>query len=479
MMASRGTRPCQWSVAQLARAIRDGAVSPVEVAQDTLQRIRSVDPHINAFITVMEREVLEFASRAETSLAAGRDLPPLLGVPVGVKDVIYTAGTRTTMGSAHFDEYVPDFDATVIQRLSRAGAIIIGKLNAHQFCYGATGDRSSAGAVRNPHDLTKVSGGSSSGSAAAVAAGLCHASVGTDTAGSVRIPASCCGVVGMKPTFGRVSKHGVFPLAWTLDHVGPLTRTVEDNALLLNVLAGHDPRDPYSSSRAPEDFTRALRDGVAGTRIGVPSVFFFDYLDEEVAEHVHNAIGTFAQLGAKVCTVDIPGMDQALSAFRLTQTAEAYAVHRERIEAEPDRYDDEVLERLRSGEKLQAYEYVEAQKSRFATTASFTRALADVDIVVAPTIPVLPPNIDQREITFAGHSEHPRFPLTRLTTPASFAGIPSMSLPCGFSRSGLPIGLQLIGRPFDEATVYRFGNALEQAQDLDMAPAGLRSLFIG
>src|SRR5918998_2124881 len=252
------------TLAALATALRERRLSPVEVVGALLERIETVDKELNAFITVLPERALEEAARAEKEILDGEYRGPLHGVPVGLKDLIYTKGVRTTMGSAFFEDYVPDHSATVVSKLEEAGAIIVGKTNTHEFAYGPTGDRSYFGPTRNPHDSTRIPGGSSGGSGAAVAAGLCYAALGSDTAASVPVPAALCGVVGMKPTFGRVSKSGVFPLAWTLDHVGPLTRTVEDNALLLNVLAGHDPEDPYSVDRPAEDFTRHLRRGLHG-----------------------------------------------------------------------------------------------------------------------------------------------------------------------------------------------------------------------
>src|SRR5919202_3925503 len=263
------------SLSDLAYVLRERHLSPVDVARAILERIEFENPKLNAFITVLPDRAIEDATRAEREIIAGEYKGPLHGVPVGLKDIIYTDGVRTTVGSAFFEDYVPDEDATVVSKLKTAGAILIGKTNTHEFAYGPTGDRSLFGPTRNPHDSTRISGGSSSGSGAAVAAGLCYAALGSDTAGSIRIPSALCGVVGIKPTFGRVSKRGVFPLAWTLDHVGPIARTVEDNALLLNTIAGYDQADPYSSYRPVEDFARDLTLGVRGGTMGIPGGFYF------------------------------------------------------------------------------------------------------------------------------------------------------------------------------------------------------------
>src|ERR687893_1330045 len=268
------------TLAGLARDFWARRLSPVEVVKTLLERIESDET--NAFVTVTAERALEEAARAEGEILAGRYKGPLHGIPVALKDIIYTRGVRTTMGSALHVDHVPDHSATVARKLEEAGSVLIGKTNTHEFAYGPTGDSSFFGPTRNPHDAGKITGGSSGGSGAAVAAGLCYGALGSDTGGSVRIPAALCGVVGMKPTFGRVSKAGVFPLSWTLDHVGPLTRTVEDNAMMLNVLAGHDPEDHYSVDRPTEDFTRYLRRGLRGVSIGLPRSFYFDHVEEEV-----------------------------------------------------------------------------------------------------------------------------------------------------------------------------------------------------
>jgi aspartyl-tRNA(Asn)/glutamyl-tRNA(Gln) amidotransferase subunit A len=370
------------------------------------------------------------------------------------------------MASEIFKDYVPNYDATVVEKLQEAGAIIVGKLNTHQFAYGPTGDRSYFGPARNPYDSTKITGGSSAGSGAAVAAALCYAALGTDTGGSVRIPASCCGIVGMKPTFGRVSKHGVFPLSWTLDHMGPMTRTVEDNALLLGILSGHDAKDPYSTQIDTEDFTRKLDRGVEGGIVGVPSSFYFENVEEEVKAKVRQAIETLQDLGAEVREVQIPHIREIVSTQRLILACEAFTVHRERLRTQSERFEAEVRERLLTGETTRAYEYIEAQQVKHRAVQEFNQALKEVDVLVSPTTPHLPTDIDQREVDFNGHKEHIRSAITRLTAPTNLNGFPTLSVPCGFSSLGLPIGLQLMGKPLDEANLYRFGHAFERASSV-------------
>src|SRR3712207_2760637 len=400
------------SLATLSREFQKRRLSPVEIVDALLERIEAVDTDLNAFITVTGEGALEEAARAQEEIMAGHYRGPLHGVPLGLKDLIYTAGVRTTMGSAFFEDYIPDYSATITLKLQEAGAVLVGKTNTHEFAYGPTGDRSCFGPTRNPHDLSRISGGSSGGSAASVAANLLYGSLGSDTGGSVRIPAALCGVVGMKPTFGRVSKRGVFPLSWILDHVGPLTRTVEDSALLLNVLAGHDAGDHYSSRRAVEDFARDLRCGVRGGTVGVPVDFYFEHIEEEVGERVREAIELLRALGASVRVASIPHLWETLKAQRLTLAADAYAIHEERLRCEPERFDEEVRERLVDGEHLKAYRYASAQQRKLLAKEEFSQALGEVDVLLTPTLPIAATLIDQREINFGGYEESVRSAIT-------------------------------------------------------------------
>lgn len=450
------------SLAALATALRERRLSPVEVVETLLERIENVDKELNSFITVLPERALEEAARAEKEIQAGEYRGPLHGVPVGLKDLIYTEGVRTTMGSAFFEDYVPDHSATVVSKLEEAGAIIVGKTNTHEFAYGPTGDSSYFGPTRNPHDPARISGGSSGGSGAAVAAGLCYAALGSDTAASIRVPAALCGVVGMKPTFGRVSKSGVFPLAWTLDHVGPLTRTVEDNALLLNALAGYDAQDPYSAVMPLEDFTRELRRSVRGGSVGVPVNHYFENVESEVEGRVREAIQVFRSLGVEVREVEIPDLPETLKAQRIILAVEAYTVHEERLKSEPERFGDEISERIRDAEHLKAYRYARAREiTKRRSLEEFERALEEVDVLLTPTVPIAATEIGQREVEFDGHEELVFSALTRLTGPTNLNGLPSLSIPCGFTSPGLPVSLQLIGRSFDEATLYRYAHAYE------------------
>lgn len=451
------------TLATLACELRERRVSPIEVVEALLERIESDET--NAFITVTGERALEAAARTEREILSGEYRGPLHGVPVALKDLIFTKGVRTTMGSTFFEDYVPNHSATVALKLEKAGAVMVGKTNTHEFAYGPTGDLSRFGSTRNPHDLGRMTGGSSGGSGAAVATNLCYGALGSDTGGSIRIPAALCGVVGMKPTFSRVSKHGVFPLAWTLDHVGPLTRTVEDNAFFLSAVAGHDPADPHSADRPAEDFTRNLERGIRGGAIGIPASFYFEHLDGEVEARVREDIEVFRELGAAVREVEIPNLWETLKAQRLTLAAEAYAVHEERLKSAPEKFDDQGAERLRSGEDLRAYRYANAQQRRLQAREEFGRALQAADVLLVPAVPIPAPKIGERETNIGGYEEAVYSALTRLNGPTNFTGLPSLSVPCGFTVAGLPVGLQLIGRSFDEATVYRYGYAYEQARE--------------
>lgn len=457
-----------WSLSKLSQAIKNKEISPVDVTQALLERIDNIDGHINSFITILHDEALREAKQAEEEIMSGQIKSPLHGIPIGLKDIIFTKGIKTTMGSEIYQDYVPKHNATVVDKLKEAGSIIIGKLNTHQFAYGPTGDRSYFGPVRNPNNLSKMSGGSSSGSAAAVSADLCYGALGTDTSGSIRIPASFCGIVGMKPTSGRVSKYGVFPMSWILDHVGPMTKSVEDNALVLNALIGNDPKDPYSVFKDKEDFTRYLHKGITGTVIGIPSTFYFEQLESEVQQEINKALTIFKELGATIREIDIPDLTKITEAQHVILKSDAYAVHESRLREYPEQWDIEVKERLFTGAEPKAYEYALALQKRHWAINEYNKVFKEVDIIAGPTVAILPPDIEQRELDIDGYKgQHIRWPMIKLTGHANMTGFPSLSLPCAFSSSGLPIGLQLTSKAFDEANLYRFGYAFEEANGYD------------
>ncbi|WP_040226983.1 Asp-tRNA(Asn)/Glu-tRNA(Gln) amidotransferase GatCAB subunit A [Bhargavaea cecembensis] len=443
------------------RGLAENRFSPLELVREALDATDRLNGELNALITVCEEQALQDAGRLTREWEAGRMRGPLHGIPVVVKDMIDTEGVRTTMGSKIFESRVPAEDATVVRKLKDAGAVIIGKANTHEFAYGPTGDVSHFGPVRNPFDPSKISGGSSSGSAAAVASGMAIAGIGTDTGGSVRIPASACGLVGMKPTFGRISKHGIFPLADTLDHPGPLTEDVRSNAILLNILAGHDSEDPHSMKADVPDFTAQLGQDVRGMKIGLPAKYFSD-VDPEVEQAVRQAAERFEQKGAQLLEADIPALPDIWHHQMVTIQSEAAAVHRQLMEERPDDYAPEVLGRLKDSIRISAWQYVQTLQARRSLVHSYNEVFDEVDVLLTPTLPILPTDIGQREVTIRGKELDVVPSLLRLTSPTNFTGNPSLSLPCGFSGSGLPIGMQLIGRHGEEAKLYRFGHALEQ-----------------
>jgi aspartyl-tRNA(Asn)/glutamyl-tRNA(Gln) amidotransferase subunit A len=341
--------------------------------------------------------------------------------------------------------------------LRAAGAVILGKLNLHEFAYGATGANPAHGAARNPWDLARITGGSSSGSGAALAAGECLASLGTDTGGSIRIPASLCGIVGLKPTFGRVSRRGVFPLAWSLDHVGPMTRSVEDAACVLQAIAGYDPRDGSSSDEPVPDYSSGIRDGVTGLRVGVPSSYFFDDVDDEVASAVREAIDVLEKLGAQVRSIDLPLVERASDAVAALQVPEALAVHHRWMQERPDDYGEMTRQRLEMGVLYPAVAYIEAQRFRELIAGRWrAEVFGHVHVLAMPATAIAAPALEDGTLDIV-------FKLIRLTNPLNLLGVPAISVPCGFTSAGLPIGLQIVGSWFDEATVLRAAYAYEQA----------------
>lgn len=457
-----------YNIHQVSKKIKNGEISPVELIKSLFTRIDEVDSTLNTYITINHEQVLREAKEIEKEIKQGNYKGPLHGIPIGVKDNIYTKGIKTTMGSEIYKDFIPEDDAFVIDILKRGGAIIIGKHNTHQFTYGPTGDRSHAGPVRNPYDIKKMSGGSSSGSAASVAAYLCYGALGTDTSGSVRIPASFCGIVGMKPTFGSISSSGVYPLSWTLDHVGPMTRSVTDNALLLNATVAHDTKDPKSIKRDHEDYTRLLGKKIQGKKIGIPTTFYYEGVQEEIISAIEKVINVFVKLGAQITHVNLPHIERILEAQRVILRTEAYATHEENLREYPDLWDKEVKERLLTALDTKGFEYAKALQNREFAKQEFNHILKECDILITPTMSIMPPEVGGRYATNSQSDEdHIRWTITKLTSPTNLNGFPSLTIPCDFSKQGLPIGVQLIGKEFDEASLYQFGYALEQELSLN------------
>jgi aspartyl-tRNA(Asn)/glutamyl-tRNA(Gln) amidotransferase subunit A len=451
------------TIQQLSRQIRDRSISPVELTRDCLARIDQLNPTLNAFITVTANSALDQARRAEQEILRGEWRGPLHGIPIGLKDILDTAGVRTTAASALYKDRIPAEDAEVVRRLRAAGAIILGKQNLHEFAYGGSSMISLFGEVHNPWDITRVTGGSSGGSAASVAAGLGFAAVGTDTAGSVRLPAAYCGVVGLKPTYGRVSARGVVPLSWSYDHVGPIVNSVYDSALMLQVLAGYDPADPASIDRPVPDFVAAIAQSIAHPapklRIGVPRAFFFDDLHPEVAGAIEKAIELFRELHAEIREVKLE-----VSTDRKLASAEAYAYHESFVASSPELYQPATLARIQSGAKVSASDALRASRDLQASRHAIRKMFDDVDVLLTPTVP-LPPAV------IADLREHPdnlrpqELIMLRNTRPFNVWGIPAISVPCGFTKDDLPIGLQLAAAPWREDVVLQAAHAYEQATE--------------
>ncbi len=445
------------SIAELAPRLRRKEISPVEITRDCLARIERVNPSLNAFITVMSESAMEQARRAESEIGHGEWRGALHGVPVALKDLIDTAGVRTTAASALYKDRVPLEDAEVVRRLRQAGAIIVGKNNLHEFAYGGSSLISYFGEVHNPWDVGRIAGGSSGGSAAAVVAGLAYAAIGTDTAGSIREPAALCGCVGIKPTYGRVSSRGVIPLSTSLDHVGPLTATVEDAAIVLQAIAGCDAADISSVDVPVADYVSVLREGVRGMRVGVPRGYFYDDLDAEVAAAMEHALAGFRSMGAELRDVQLE-----VPTDRMLQAAESYAFHAENVAKSPELYQAETVRRIRSGEKVTAAEYIQRRREQDESRRGIRAVFADVDVLVTPTMPMPAPAI--AELKANPEALRPaELRLLRNTRPFSVWGLPAISVPCGFTQGGLPIGLQIAGPHWREDLVLRVAHAYEQA----------------
>jgi aspartyl-tRNA(Asn)/glutamyl-tRNA(Gln) amidotransferase subunit A len=427
----------------------------VELTQDCLTRIEQLNPILNAFITITGESALTEARQAESDIQRGNWRGPLHGVPLALKDLIDTAGVRTTAASALFKDRIPKQDAEVVRRLKQAGAVLLGKQNLHEFAYGGSSVVSHYGAVRNPWNPEYIAGGSSGGSAAAVAAGMCWGTIGSDTSGSIREPAALCGVVGLKPTYGRVSASGVIPLSWSLDHVGPIAATVADAAVILQAVAGHDPTDPGSANVPVADYVAALNHHAKPMRIGVPRKYFCDDLHPEIASAFEHALTVLRKLSAEVRDFDV-----RVYTDRSLQSAESYAYHRKWIAESPELYQPETLRRIRTGENVNHTETLQREQKKIRDEIGII--FDQVDVLVTPTNPIPPP-------TLAELRQHPEMlrpreiVLLRNTRPANVWGLPAISLPCGFTEVGLPIGLQIIGPAWEEARVLQLAFAYEQA----------------
>ncbi|MFC9503611.1 amidase [Streptomyces sp. NPDC057002] len=461
-------RPYELTLGAAAELIRARQLSPVELADSVLERVEQVEPRLGAYVTVTAEHTRRAAREAEQDIAAGRHRGPLHGIPMGLKDLIDAAGLATSAGSRVRAGHRAHTDSTVAARLKAAGAVLVGKTHTHEFAYGLTTPQTG-----NAWDRDRVAGGSSGGSAVAVAAGTATFALGTDTGGSIRVPAALNGVVGLKPTYGLVPRHGVTSLSWSLDHVGPITRTVEDAGLVLDALAGHDPRDPASLATPTADHRPTGGTDLTGLRIGVPRTWYFDHVDAEVEAAVRNAIDRLRDLGARLVDVEIP-MTRYIKATQWgLMVPEATAYHESTLRTVPELYQADVRILLEAGELMPAGDYLRAQRSRTLMRQEWADMLRDVDLIAAPTLPATAVPAGQETITWSdGTVEGVSEAYVRLSAPANITGVPSLSVPVGHDSEGLPIGMQLLGRPLGERLLLRVGHAYEQTRPArELAPA--------
>ena len=457
--------PSRPSINELSALFANGSLSPVDLVRDTLQRIERLDPALNSYLTVSAELALKQAAKAEKEIQRGRRRGPLHGIPYAAKDLLDTSGIRTTVGSKLRARHVPTSNAAVIEKLDDAGAVLIGKTGLHEWAYGITSTNPHFGPVRNPWDPERIPGGSSGGSAAALAAGLCVFSLGSDTGGSIRIPAALCGIAGLKPTFGRISRRGAFPLGHTLDTLGPFGLRVEDTALTYGAIAGYDPSDPASVNRPVDLPVLKSEPDLKETVIGVPSEFLFDHFDTEIADAIGDALSVLESLGAELRTVQTPDIEAANSLHRLILLAEATSVHRRRLESCREDFGDDVRALLDQGRFVLATEYLDAQRARREFCRGFDSVLHGVDALVIPAVPIPTARVGELEIEVGGKLENVRLATTRNIRALNLTGLPVLSVPCGFRSDGLPVGMQIVGPKYGEAGILTIGHAYEQATD--------------
>lgn len=458
MMASVETNLSFLTIRQASELLRRQELSPVELIQAFLQRIEETDERLHSFITLLEDQALADARKAEAEILRGEYKGHLHGIPFALKDLYDTAGIRTTSGSKVDFDRVPTEDATTTARLKAAGGILLGKLAMHEFALGGPDFTTPFPPARNPWNLDHITGGSSSGSGAAVASGQCMGALGSCTGGSIRGPASLCGIVGLKATYGRVSRFGVVTLSWSQDHCGPMTWTVEDTAYMLQAIAGHDPKDPTTSTAPVPDYSLSLREDIKGITIGVPRHFFFasdPNVNPEVVAIVEKQLEVLQELGANLQEVNIPGLDYVRAANTIIMLSEAYAYHEPNLKSRPQDFGEMVRARFRIGGLFSASDYVQAQRCRKLVKREFAQVLQRVDLLVSPTM-------TQPAAAFEGYDRTSTVRGPSFTAPYNLTGLPAISVPCGFTAAGLPVGMQIAGKPFDEPGVLRAAYTYQQ-----------------
>ena len=470
-----GTELSSMAISELVPKIKAREVSPVELTEAALAQADRLQPILNSFITILHEQARSQAKEQESALMRGEYRGPLHGIPIGIKDNITTAGIRSTVGSKILADYIPEEDALTVSRCKEAGAIILGKENLEEFAAGSTSNNLHYGAVHNPWNLDHIPGGSSGGGGANVAACVTFASLGTDLGGSVRGPANFCGVVGLKQTYGRVSQRGLMVTSFNGDHIGPITRSVEDSALVLQTIAGYDPLDPSTVPVPVPDFSESLGKSLKGLKMGIPSNYYFDIVDSEVEAAVRQAIDALEELGVEAQEVTIPSMEYA-GALRIAGMADTIVAHEPYLEKARGDYGPTVLYRTLAGQFVLGRDYAKALKVQRIIKEDYARVLQKVDFLVTPSAPVAAWRIDTETITIGGEDHPVRGPgagmTSRCTSPSNATGLPAMSVPCGFTEGGLPVGIQFIGRPFEEKLLFQVAHGYEAVSpSLNRKPA--------
>jgi aspartyl-tRNA(Asn)/glutamyl-tRNA(Gln) amidotransferase subunit A len=465
------------TIKHLSKLIASREISCLEVLDATRERIQKLNPKLNAFITILDDSARREAKHADSLIKQGKYLGPLHGIPISFKDLIYVNGVKSTSGSKILADFVPDYDSTVTRKLRKAGAITVGTNNTHEFACGITNINPHYGSSKNPWDPARMSGGSSGGSAVAVSSGMSLASIGTDTSGSIRVPASLCGIFGLKPTYGRVSKHGVMPLAPSIDHIGPLARSAWDIAAVLQGIAGYDKMDPSSARVAVPDYLKELASSETRNnnddinekfKIGIPKQFFFDMIEPKVMEIFRAFVDKLNGCGiTTVSNVDVDGTDKIFETWRAIRLGESAATHDEWMVSRPQDYGEDVLRMLQKGQEITAVHYINAlQKWRREIKNAFLKAMSGYDALLVPTTIIPAPFLDQKEVNIEGKTIEVYLSLNRLTTVFDVTGLPALNIPAGLVDSKLPVGVQLVGRPFDESRILKIAYTYEQQYNL-------------
>lgn len=459
-------------VAGAAKAILSRSLSPVDLTEHMLERILLVDPHLKAYVEVLSEQARESAKRADAEIRGGKYRGPLHGIPIAIKELYDIKGVGTRSGSKVRESYVADADAAVVEKLREAGAVILGTTTTYEFAFGFD-----APPTRNAWNIDHIPSGSTGGAAAAVAAGMCLAGIGSDSGGSIRTPAAANGIAGIKPTYGRVSKRGITVVSWSLDHPAPMGRTVSDLAILLEIMSGVDSQDPSTENVPVPAYSKVLDDDIKGVRIGLPANYFFDDIQPAVADALNGAVKRLEKLGAVIIPLVIPGVDGIIDSWLPIALAEAAVHHQQNLRTKGDLYGEDVRLLLEAGELTLATTYINAQRVRFAWKSALKRTMQEVDVIVTPTLPNTAMKVGESVSTIGSRQETVFEVSARFCAPFNMAGLPAASIPCGFARDGLPIGMQIVGKPFDEAMVLRVGHAFERDADYRSRRPALRGLI--